>query len=130
MLNRAEVPAEIEPDLFDRLAAVVDDGMTIVTLGPSGRPNTIEAFTPEGAWVLTARSKGVPRLVPGWMFNVAWRELTTARRLSSSDLMSVAKRSSAVLAVLALLPEVSVVSTRPLEVGYLAPTAGDLAPPV
>jgi hypothetical protein len=96
-------------------------GTTIRTIS-DGRPNTIRAVTPEGVYIETEASlaKGRPaQIVPGWMIDLAWEYLEahgslTNAYLLSSDGLNV-KRSSAVCAILACLPDVEVTSTRPIE---------------
>jgi hypothetical protein len=66
---------------------------------------------PSGRW-----SVGGAELVPAWMLNCAWRELTERRTLTNAFLLNYlhAKRSSAVCALLARLCTVDVVTTRPV----------------
>ena len=105
----------MDPDLLTRLTVVVRVGDKIATLS-AGRPNEVIAIGSDGVWVETEKSAGQngPRLVPAWMFNEAWRLMQTDRILRNTELIKTVKRSSAVLALLAELPEVSVMSTRPL----------------
>lgn len=111
-------PAEsIEPELYERLSAVMKPGDVVLTLS-HGKPNTIQQLTQEGVLLETDASvaKGIgSQLVPGWMFNVAWRELVSTGRLTARELVKLAHRSSAVCALLARLPEVEVVSSSPIE---------------
>lgn len=105
----------IDADLFDRLTATLHEGMTIPTVA-DGRPNRIVGVSREGLLFDTPRSAsaGGPRLVPGWMFNVAWRELTDGHDLTARELVMVAKQSSVVCVVLAQLPEGEVLASRPI----------------
>jgi hypothetical protein len=50
------------------------------------------------------------------MLNCAWRELTRRRSLTNSFLLNElnAKRSSAICALLARLPDVEAITTRPI----------------
>lgn len=106
---------EMQPDLLRRLSAVVAPGTTIRTIANS-RPNDVVDIGLEGVWISTAKSsvEDGPQLVPAWMLNEAWKRLTADRSLSNTDLIKTVKRSSAVLALLSQLPEVSVASTRPI----------------
>lgn len=87
----------------------------------------IEDVTAEGVTISADASddKAIgPQLVPAWMLDVAWRHLRetgslTNRHLVSSDGLNV-KRSSAVCALLAALPGVTVASTQPIELRHQA----------
>jgi len=105
----------MDAELLWRLAAVVRPGDTIRTLTHS-RPNDVVDIGVEGVWINTARSstQDGPQLVPAWMLNAAWARLTADRELSNTELIRTVRRSSAVLALLAQLPEVTVTSTRPI----------------
>ncbi len=106
---------EMDPDLLRRLSTVVPPGGTIRTIANS-RPNEVVDMRPEGVWINTeksARASG-PQLVPAWMLNEAWRRLSDDRVLPNTELIKTVKRSSAVLALLAQLPEVTIASTRPI----------------
>lgn len=92
----------------------------VVTLS-NGKPNRIERVDSSGVLMSTEASEAKgsgAQLVPAWMLNVAWRHLRstgslTNRYLLSSDGLNV-KRSSAVCALLARMPGVEVVSSRPI----------------
>jgi hypothetical protein len=109
------------PDLWSSLRRVLRAGTTVSTL-TDRRPNLVVEVTGEAVWIETERTRRLgrgPEPVPAWMFNIAWEHLAahgrlTNRHLLASDGLNV-KRSSAVCAVLALLPEVEVVSRRPIE---------------
>ncbi len=106
------------PNLLDAIAASSPVGATISTVAQH-KPNRILAIGPEGVRIETERSlarSGGPELVPAWMLNCAWRELTARRSLTNSFLLNDlnAKRSSAVCALLSRLPNVEVVTTRPI----------------
>lgn len=105
----------MEPDLLRRLSAVVRAGDTVYTLTHS-RPNEVADIGLEGVWITTTKSsvQDGPQLVPAWMLNEAWARLNAEGSLSNTDLLSTVKRSSAVLALLSHLPEVTVASTRPI----------------
>jgi HKD family nuclease len=88
----------------------------------SGRPNRVTDVTPVGIWVETESSlaKGrPPQLIPAWMFQLAVDHLLAHGSLSNSYLVSSdglnVKRSSAVCAILARLPDVVVRSRHPVE---------------
>ena len=87
----------------------------MLTLANS-KPNEVVDIGPDGAWINTEKSSADtgPQRVPAWMFNEAWSRLTADQTISSPDLVKTVKRSSAVLALVAQLPEVTVVSTRPI----------------
>lgn len=122
MRSRAEVPDQIDPDLLALVAQHVAVGSEIATVS-QGRTNRIDSISPAGIEISTEKSgRGDgPQLVPGWMFNIAWDELERTGRLRASDLVKVAKRSSAVCAVLAAFPLVNVVSERPIELRLQRP---------
>ncbi len=105
----------MEPDLLRRLTTVVPPGTTVRTIA-SSRPNEVVDIGPDGVWIHTEKSSKEtgPQLVPAWMLNEAWARLTADRSLSNTDLIKTVKRSSAVLALLSQLPEVTVASTRPI----------------
>lgn len=106
---------EMDPELLRRLSAVVTPGTTIRTIANS-RPNEVVDIGPDGVWINTEKSsrESGPQLVPAWMLNEAWAQLSADRVLPNTELIKTVKRSSAVLALLAQLPEVSVASTRPI----------------
>jgi hypothetical protein len=90
-----------------------------------GQVNRIDEVSSEGVTISTESSDGKglgPQLIPAWMLNVAWRHLLATGSLSnrylvSSDGLNV-KRSSAVCALLAQLPGVTVASTQPIELRH------------
>lgn len=96
-----------------------------VTTLSNGRVNRIDGVSRDGVTVSTDASdeKGAgPQLVPAWMLNVAWNHLRvtgslTNRYLLASDGLNV-KRSSAVCALLATVPGVTIASSRPIELRY------------
>lgn len=114
--------------LDERLEAVfralMERTTTITTLA-HGRPNRLVDVSSDGVVVSTVASdsKGTgPQLVPAWMLNVAWRHLRatgslTNRYLLSSEGLGV-RRSSAVCALLAQVPGVTIASSRPVELRY------------
>lgn len=105
----------MDPELLRRLSDVVAPGTTIRTIANS-RPNEVVEIGLEGVWVNTEKSsrESGPQLVPAWMLNEAWERLCADRVLRNTELIKTVKRSSAVLALLAQLPEVTVASTRPI----------------
>jgi hypothetical protein len=120
-------PEELDPAFLDKLRQAVPPGSVVPTLS-GDRPNTVTGVSPQGLYVETdkSRAKGTPpRLVPAWMLQLAWdylraRGTLTNRYLLATDGLNV-KRSSAVCAVLARLPEVEVTSVRPISLCVRAP---------
>jgi len=108
-------------DLLEAIKQVKRDTPVIPTLA-NGKPNRIDRVSPEGVWITTESSKAKgsgSQLVPAWMLNTAWAHLQatgglTNRYALASDGLNI-KRSSAVCALLAKLPGVAVVSSRPIE---------------
>ena len=89
----------------------------IYTLTQS-KPNWIVGVDMTGVVVETeaSRAKGAgPQLVPGWMLQAGWDELSRAGRLSQTDLLERlnVKRSAAVMAIIARLPGVRIASVNP-----------------
>ena len=104
-------------DLQERVRRSAPPGSQVRTLS-NGKPNWIIDVNDDGVIVHTERSKdgGSPQLVPGWMFAVAWDHLQRHGALTNTALLHQnVKRSSAVCAVLAQFPEITVRSTRPIE---------------
>lgn len=92
---------------------------TVIRTVAERKPNTVAAVDDEGVWLETGRTieKGTgPQLVPWWMFEKAWAHLEQHGRLTNKHLLDElnVKRSAAVCAVLATLPEIRVVATRPI----------------
>ena len=114
----------LDPWLVGELTKLEQGEGVVFTLSNS-KPNRIERVDADGVLLSTGASdaKGSgPQLVDAWMLNAAWRHLRTTGRLTnryllSSDGLNV-KRSSAVCALLARLPGVEVISTRPIELRY------------
>ena len=110
-------------DLQERVRCSAPPGSQVRTLS-NGKPNWIVDVNDDGVIVHTERSKdaGSPQLVPGWMFVVAWDHLQRHGSLTNKTLLHELniKRSSAVCAVLAQFPEVTVHSTRPIELCLIA----------
>lgn len=104
----------MDPDLLQGLLAVVAPGTEVLTVA-GGKPNLVVELDANGAVIQTKRSaaKGEAKTVPAWMFNEAWRTLKRDGSISNTELVKTVKRSSAVLALLAQLPEVEVESTSP-----------------
>jgi len=118
-----------EPDLLGLLQRAVPVGSTISTLA-EGRPNLIVDITEHGVYVETGRSRSRQagaQLVPAWMLQLAWDYLQRYGELSNRYLLAAdglnVKRSSAVCAILARLPGITVTSTKPivLRAGRTAP---------
>jgi plasmid replication initiation protein len=112
------------PDLLRELQATVAADPVVLTLSGT-KPNRVVDVTPSGIWVETEASlhKGRPaQEIPAWMFQLAWDYLRqhgslTNRYLLADDGLNV-KRSSAVVAVLARLPQVEIVSRRPITLAW------------
>lgn len=121
----AETSQEVlDTDILAAIRAEARRDPVFLTL-TSARPNHVVDVTPIGIWVETEASlaKGIPpQLIPAWMFQLAVDHLRangslTNRYLLSSEGLNV-KRSSAVCAILARLPGVTVASRRPVELRY------------
>ena len=120
---------DLGSELLTLLREVMDDDPIVLTLS-NGKSNRVAAVEPEGVLISTTRSDAMdrpPQLVPAWMIERAWSHLTTHgeldnRYLLSSDGLNV-KRSSAVCALLARLPGVSVTSSRPIRLAYRRPSS-------
>lgn len=116
--------AEFSPELFAHIRGQLSTSDPIHTLS-SGRPNWVVGITLTHLNVETERSRGAgrgPQEVPAWMFEAAWQRLTMRRILTNQELVSTGdlnvKRSSLVCAVLAKLPGVTVLDTRPITLTY------------
>jgi hypothetical protein len=114
---------EIEPELLGFIQAQVRDDPKLYTLGPMPKPNVVREATPAGLWVETERSLGAkrpPQLIPPHMLNLAWDALRSRGELSNRDLLEELRvhRSSFVCAMLAKVPGVEVVSSRPVLLRY------------
>jgi hypothetical protein len=109
---------EISSELLDALRAAFAGKQVIATLS-RGHPNEIVSIEPRGILVSTGRSEtsgAGPQLVSAWMLNEAWRLLQLQHQLTNAELLDRdIRRSSAVCAILAALPQVEVVSTRPIK---------------
>ena len=106
--------------LLAALRAAIPEGSTIPTLA-EGNPNRVTAIEPEGVWVETIRSETAgtgAQLVEAWMIQAAWDHLERHGTITNSLVLNEMniKRSSAVCALLARLPEVRLTSSRaPIE---------------
>ena len=116
----AELRAELR-----RMLEELQHRSPVITTISNGNPNRIVAVDGQGAWISTdaSDSKGSgPQLVPAWMLHAAWDHLRASGSLTNRYLLAPeglnVKRSSAVCALLARLPDVKVVSTRPIELRY------------
>jgi phage tail protein X len=114
--QRERFPTALEA----RLRSLLADTDVVHTLS-EGRPNRITELLDDAVYVMTERSS-VPQPVPAWMVTVAWEQLTTTGRLTAKYLVANdglnVKRSSFVCALLATLPDVTVVSRHPIELSY------------
>ncbi len=112
-----ESPDLIEPDLWRLLSNEVRAGDVIDTLG-TGAANRIFEMTQSGIWVETKRSaqEGAPKLVEPRMVQLAWDWLVAHRTLTNVTLLNDLRvhRSSFVCALLARLPGVRVMTSRPI----------------
>jgi len=123
----------LEPGLLREIEAALATNKEVMTLGERPQPNWVRDITPDGVWVETQRSRAAARpaqLVEAWMIQSAWDYLQahgvlTNRFLLATDGLNV-KRSSFVCSLLARLPGVRVVSTRPITLALRAgpPRAG------
>ncbi len=111
---------EFEPELYKRIRQVVSEGDILRTLS-TGSENVVGVFDRSGIEVKTpeAARERKTRRVPANLFNAAWDELHRSGQVSRRALTELlgttaAKRSSAVLSVLARFSEVSVVETHPI----------------
>jgi hypothetical protein len=118
--SKDSVPAEIDSDLLELIAATLSVGDIVPTVS-EGNPNRIDSIEPLSIGVTTERSarRRKAEQVPGWMFNVAWRRLQETGRVRRKELTEV-KRSSAVCAILARLPDIEITSSRPVELALRA----------
>jgi HD domain len=122
---------KLSRELMVMLERHVPAGATVTTLA-DGRPNWIVEIKDDGVSIETEASKEKgrgPRLVEAWMLQTAWDHLSREGSLTNKYLLSTAglnvKRSSAVCAILAHLPGVEVVSSKPIELRY-RPDGGDV----
>ena len=110
---------EFSPDLLAAIRVAVAASNGLFETIAKGKPNRVTDVTPTGVYIITdaSKAKGVPaQLVPAWMIEVAWDYLRahgplTNRYLLADDGLNV-KRSSAVCAILAALPDVVATKTR------------------
>ncbi|ODQ90910.1 hypothetical protein BHQ18_09390 [Mycolicibacterium flavescens] len=108
---------ELDDELYDRIASVVEAGGEIATLSIK-RPNWISSCDRSGVRVETERSRAKgsgPQLVPAWMISIAWERLSRRGVLSHAELLEEmnVKRSAFVCALLAQFPDVVVRQDRP-----------------
>lgn len=112
-------PDELDPALYEFLAQHVQVGMTFKTLGPRPRTNTMLAFSRTGATVATAASPG-GEFVPARMIQIGYDALVTSPsgQLTNTELLNTLRvhRSSFVVALLAQLPMVHLVSQKPITI--------------
>jgi hypothetical protein len=96
-------------------------GREVITTISKGKPNWVAGLDSHGVQLETKRSRELGRpaqLIPAWMLNRAWRYLTLHGSLPNKYLLATdglnVKRSSAVCALLAQIPQVEVVSSKPI----------------
>lgn len=111
---------DFQPELLALLRDHLTVGSKIETLSQH-KPNWIAAISGAGVTIETERTRAMgegPQFVPAWMFQEAWDRLTSRGFLTNRELLATkdlnVKRSSAVCAVLATLPGVSVSSGSPI----------------
>ena len=116
-------------ELLALLRAHTPTGGVIATV-TAGKPNWVTGVDERGVWIETEAStdKGTsPQLVPAWMIQVAWDHLRQHGTLDNTYLLASSglnvKRSSAVCALLARLPGVTLASTRPIRLAYAEPSS-------
>jgi hypothetical protein len=110
----------MDPELLELLEGALA-GREVITTLSDGKPNWIAGLDSNGVQIETERSRKARKraqLIPAWMLNRAWRYLTTYGSLTNRHLLATdglnVKRSSAVCTLLAQLPQVEVISTRPI----------------
>jgi hypothetical protein len=113
----AEGEEELEPELLALISAAARQDPIFRTLGPSPQENLVTEVTPSEVLVETGRSRertGGAAPIPAWMFNLAWDEIRARGELSNRTLLDDLRvhRSSAVCAILARLPPVTVAPGR------------------
>jgi HKD family nuclease len=111
---------QFDAGLFEALCGAIPNGTVVPTLSDA-RPNLVVEMAPHGVYVETVRSRARgsgPQLVPAWMLQLAWDYLQLHGELSNRYLLAEdglnVKRSSAVCALLARLPAIDLVSSRPI----------------
>lgn len=114
----------LRDELLEGLERIQQEYEVVLTLS-QGKPNRIISVEPAGVRIETQRTKergDAPQLVPAWMIERAWTELTKAGTLTQQRLVSTeelnVKRSAAVLALLSHLPGVTVASSKPSRLDY------------
>lgn len=120
----SETPEQLSVELLTALHAALD-GVDVITTLADGRPNWVGLIEPAGVWLETEQSRkkdSGPQLVPATMINAGWNYLRSSGSLTNRHLLSASglnvKRSSAVCVLLSRLPDVDVVSSRPIELRY------------
>ncbi|MBN8613662.1 MAG: phospholipase D family protein [Deltaproteobacteria bacterium] len=116
---------EIEPELLALIDAAITREPELYTLGPTPKLNVVRDRGPSGLWVETERTRAAnaaAQLVPPRMLNLAWDVLRSRGELSNRTLLDELRvhRSSFVCALLARVPGVEVVSSRPIVLRYAA----------
>jgi len=108
-----------DPGLLHQLRLAVAEDPVFLTLGSSPKPNRVTEITETGIWIETERSRGKgagSQEVPCWMLGLAYDTLKSRGRLANSELLNELRvhRSSAVMAILARLPDVEIESRSPI----------------
>jgi hypothetical protein len=101
-----------DPELHALIAAAVARTEGMFSTVSQGKPNQVTDLISTGLYVITEQSTSA-QFIPAWMFQVAWDYLLahgqlTHKHLQATDGLNV-KRSAAVCAILAALPDVHVV---------------------
>lgn len=119
----ADSEEQIDPELLALIQSRVRAEPRLYTLGPMPKPNLVREATPSGLWVETERSRAAKKpaqFIPPHMLNLAWDVLKSRGELSNRELLDELRvhRSSFVCAMLAKVPGVEVVSSRPVLLRY------------
>lgn len=122
----SEPDEAIEPELLALIAAAAAEQPVIYTLGSTPQPNRVSDVNASGVWVETNRSRERgqgSQMVPPRMLNLAWDALRARGRLTNREMLDELRihRSSFVCAMLARLPGVRVVKSRPIELEWVGP---------
>lgn len=117
----------IDPELLVLITSELARDSKLYTLGPTPKLNVVIDAGPSGLWVETDRTRdanAAAQLVPPRMLNLAWDVLRSRGELSNRTLLDELRvhRSSFVCALLARVPGVEVVSSRPIVLRYRLPT--------
>ena len=117
-------PEPLAPELLASITREWRRDPAFLTLGPSPVRDLVVDVTASAVYVETERSrerKGGAEEIPAWMFNLAWDHLRTHGELSNRTLLHELRvhRSSAVCAILARVPGVSVRPRKPITLDWV-----------